>query len=273
MIRSSSIAHMLNYEPLTPREQYRIGVQMRIWYRTARRLERRLEKKGPQRFLTEAIGIAKRRGDEARNTLVTSCLRWVATIAKKHLNNPRGLTFDELMSLGYCGLIHATQRWIPTRSRLLTYATWWIRQKMRRGGGYDYVPTEIRRGTRPMDPEVMAQIAKDESTSGVDKFIEADERQTKVAFVRRCLVELPDQQANVIRLRYLRGSKPTKTEVGDRIRVTRERVRQIEEEAIGKLSKHVRTPNQNWARRGCPAVIADASGFQTYQQRFAMSED
>lgn len=264
---------MLSYEPVTAREQHRIGVQMRIWYRTARRLQRRLDKQGPRRFLPEAIAIAKRRGDELRNKLVTSCLRWVAKIAKQYAYNPRGLTFDELMSHGYCGLIQATQRWIPTRSRLLTYATWWIRQRMRRGAGYDYVPTEIRRGTRPMDPEVMAQIAKDDRTSGVDKFIEADERQTKVAFVRRCLVELPDQQANVIRLRYLRGSKPTKTEVGDRIRMTRERVRQIEEEAIGKLSKHVRTPNQNWARRGCPAVVPDTSGFQTYQQHFSRLED
>jgi DNA-directed RNA polymerase sigma subunit (sigma70/sigma32) len=86
-------------------------------------------------------------------------------------------------------------------------------------------------------------------------------------------VELPDQHANIIRLRYLRGRKQTLEEVGERINLTRERVRQIEDMAMERLAKHVQTPNQNWARRGCPAVVPDASEFRTYQQHFARLED
>ncbi|MCA9801540.1 MAG: sigma-70 family RNA polymerase sigma factor [Cyanobacteria bacterium HKST-UBA02] len=67
----------------------------------------------------------------ARNRLVLTHLRLVASIARRYRN--RGLPFADLLQEGYMGLMIAVGKFDPDLgNRFSTYASWWIRQSMTR---------------------------------------------------------------------------------------------------------------------------------------------
>jgi RNA polymerase primary sigma factor len=96
-----------------------------------------LVKIGRVQLLTaaEEIALAQRieRGDaEAKSRLIEANLRLVFSIAKGFLG--RGLTLMDLVQEGAFGLIRAAEKFDHRRGiRFSTYATWWIRQSIRRG--------------------------------------------------------------------------------------------------------------------------------------------
>lgn len=71
-------------------------------------------------------------GDQtAKEKLITSNLRLVASIAKKYMY--RGLQFMDLVQEGILGLVRAIEKFDVDRGfKLSTYATWWIRQAISR---------------------------------------------------------------------------------------------------------------------------------------------
>ena len=71
------------------------------------------------------------RGDEARERLVRFNLRLALSIARRYAG--RGLPLEDLMQEGTLGLLRAAERYDPDLGyRFSTYATWWIRQAVRR---------------------------------------------------------------------------------------------------------------------------------------------
>jgi len=78
------------------------------------------------------LGI-KEKGEEAFNRIIESHLWLVVDIVNKHSDGDVDLPRDDLIQEGNLGLIEAAKRFNPTLStRFMQYATWWIYQKIQR---------------------------------------------------------------------------------------------------------------------------------------------
>jgi RNA polymerase primary sigma factor len=75
--------------------------------------------------------IARKKGKEAKETLINSNLRLVIKIAKDF--NSLGLELQDLISEGNLGLVKAVENFKPNvGAKFSTYAAFWIKQKIRR---------------------------------------------------------------------------------------------------------------------------------------------
>src|SRR5262249_55189688 len=67
----------------------------------------------------------------ARERMIRANLRLVVAISRNYVN--RGLSFLDLIEEGNLGLLKAVERFDPdAECRFSTYATWWIKQAIRR---------------------------------------------------------------------------------------------------------------------------------------------
>ncbi len=235
--------------------------------------------------------IMHRNCPHARERMIRSNLRLVVNIAKRFAN--RGLPLQDLIEEGNLGLLRAVEAFDPDQgARFSTYASWWIKQSIKRAlinavqpihipaymvelisrwkkahrdleeklgrapsiqelaEALELPPRKVRiirkavrafqrppqtDSTSREDGPSLSEMLHDEGTPAPDEQVfQADDLRT----IRTLLDSIDEREATILRLRFgLDGKEPlTLKEIGKHVGLTRERVRQIEIEALGKLN-------------------------------------
>ncbi|GMR04864.1 MAG: RNA polymerase sigma factor RpoH [Thermodesulfobacteriota bacterium] len=204
---------------------------------------------------------------EDAHKLVTSNLRYVVKIAMEYRSY--GCKLADLIQEGNMGLMVAVKKFDPHKGfRFITYATWWIRSSiqdfiiktvgivkrspraLKKMLFYRKPALESKNDSEPVFlPELsLNNTVGDEKTTHQDLLNDGGpgqedalaEKQT-MAIARReiasALEVLNKKERIVIKDRVMADEPASLQSLGDRLGITRERVRQIQREALKKVGK------------------------------------
>jgi RNA polymerase sigma factor (sigma-70 family) len=169
---------------------------------------------------------------EVKNFLIRSNLRLVVSIAKRHLK--RNGNFYEMISDGNISLIRAIEKFDFGRGvKFSTYATWAIMKNYARSIPAEYV--QLDRYRTGSDELFLA--SPDQRSYEYEQETNIVRQQAAISHM---LNRLDDRERTIIMNRFglnQEGERQTLEELGGRLGLTKERIRQLETRALNKLRK------------------------------------
>jgi len=216
--------------PLLSKEQEQhLFRKMNFLKHRARKLRDRIE---PARARTQDLEEIERLLDEAgkvKEQLVNCNMRLVVSIAKRHAGQTDN--FFELLSDGNISLLRAVEKFDYGRgNKFSTYASWAIMKNFARS-----IPEEKHRRERYVTGhEELFEIAPDNRTDESECLASAEQASHKV---NRLLSTLDPREREIIRLRAGLDNNEGMTleKIGEKLGITKERVRQLNVRAMKKM--------------------------------------
>jgi len=207
-----------------------------------------------------ALGFRVQRDrDEAALTKLVECnLRFVVSYARRYRG--LGVSFLDLIHQGNLGLIEAARRFDPDRNvKFISYAVWWIRESMMHvlsdeTRAFSFPPKLFATlHAAPDDVSLNQPVAPEGASGGEGRgrelvdLLAQDQASVDEEMIHRAdlddvadaLNDLDRNEREVVRMRYGfdDDEEHTLQEIGDRLHLSRERVRQIETRAKEKLRR------------------------------------
>ncbi len=219
--------------PLLTREQeHHYFRKMNYLKFAADNLRKTISLAQPRVKLMDEIESLLARSTEIKNFLIRSNLRLVVSIAKKH-SHPTA-NFFEMISDGNMSLIKAIEKFDYTRGfKFSTYASWAIMKNFARS-----IPAENTRldRFRTGSEEVFVQSMDPRTDQFRDEIVNYRQREALMGILGQ--LELRERDIIMHRYGLETGQQPqTLEQVGHRLGVTKERIRQIEARALKKLKR------------------------------------
>jgi RNA polymerase sigma-32 factor len=213
------------------------------------------------------------KGDQkALHELTSAYFRLVVAVAARFKNY--GLPMGDLIQEGVVGLMQAAQRFEPEREvRFSTYATWWIRAAiqdyvLRNWSIVRLTSTATQKSLffnlRRLKAKIAGNPSKDLSRKDALKIADAlrepgegewqdlladdapgpedhvtltRDAATRAKWINLALDTLTPREQVIIRERQMQEDAVTLESLGERLGISKERVRQIEASALGKLKR------------------------------------
>ena len=217
---------------LTKEEELYYFRKMNFLMFHAAQLQKQIDVSRPNTKDLDSIERMLEQANEVKNFLIRSNLRLVVSIAKKHMKP--NTNFFEMVSDGNISLIRAIEKFDYTRGfKFSTYASWAIMKNFARSIPAEY--TQLDR-FRTGNDEVFYQASDPRSERLNEEIV--NQRQHEA--LMQILAQLDPRERDIIVSRYgLKDGKPAQTleQVGQKLGVTKERIRQLESRALQKLRK------------------------------------
>lgn len=181
----------------------------------------------------------------AREMIIKSNLKLVLKIANRYTN--MGMEFEDLVSCGNIGLMKAVDKFNPCNEEnasFATYASLWIKEEMRRALDYSRVVYSGSYERREKNPYAEIRLDKEvdddnersmyDIFGGNDNQFEEMEKEESIKHLMKEMESLlSDMEKTVIMMKYFQNI--TFENIGKRYGYTKQRIEQIEKNALRKL--------------------------------------
>lgn len=215
---------------------------------------------------SHALILRAQAGDAAALARLVECNQGLVTkIARGWVRQRAGRMLEDCVQDGNIGLMHAIKRFDVSRNLALsTFATHWIRQAIQRAevdtGHMVRLPAHrVAKGMQhavvmsldaPVDGERGGRSFADVQASDEPGPHEVAEESEQGARLREALADLGWRHRTILRMRYGVDCEPrTLAEIGEDLGLSRERIRQVEVEALRALKAALRRrAGRRWQR-------------------------